>query len=227
MADDVDLANPTGTAAADDIGSKLYQKIKAGWGADGTWNETDTGAALAFPVKVVHTTDDLGAGTGGSRTQRVIVDSSQLASNVTTAQALSAGAQLVTLPTDQPNVPVVLHPSTDTGASLRTFKSLDLDESEETVKATAGLVFGAWVTNTALTTRWLHFYDDTGPTVGTTGSKISIAIPGNASDDVSGMLNVGGLGIPFGTAITVGASAGPVDTGGCDTGDVIANVFFK
>jgi hypothetical protein len=45
---------------------------------------------------------DKGSGTGGSLTPRVIIDSSQLASNRTTAQTMSAGFQLVGLPTDAP-----------------------------------------------------------------------------------------------------------------------------
>lgn len=43
---------------------------------------------------------DLGSGTSGSRTQRVIIDSGQLAGNQTTAQAMAAGFQLTDPPTD-------------------------------------------------------------------------------------------------------------------------------
>jgi hypothetical protein len=43
---------------------------------------------------------DLGSGTAGTRTQRVIVDSAQLALNNTTAQAMAAGFQLTDPPTD-------------------------------------------------------------------------------------------------------------------------------
>ena len=32
MADDVNLASPAGTVAADDMGGKLYQKVKIGLG---------------------------------------------------------------------------------------------------------------------------------------------------------------------------------------------------
>jgi hypothetical protein len=38
--------------ATDDIGSVHYQKIKAGWGPDGTWNETEDAAGKRFPVTV-------------------------------------------------------------------------------------------------------------------------------------------------------------------------------
>jgi len=52
MADDVDLAAPSGTAAADDVGGKLYQKVKAGWGADGTWKETDITSGNPIPIQL-------------------------------------------------------------------------------------------------------------------------------------------------------------------------------
>lgn len=47
---------------------------------------------------------DLGSGTGGSATPRVILDSSQLAAARTTAGAMSDGYQLVAFPTDAPGV---------------------------------------------------------------------------------------------------------------------------
>jgi len=51
-------------------------------------------------VAIGSTAWDLGVGTGGTRTQRVSVDTAQLAALATTSQAMSAGYQLVGLPTD-------------------------------------------------------------------------------------------------------------------------------
>ena len=114
---------------------------------------------------------------------------------------------------------------------LTIFRSLDLDESEEEVKATAGVVYGVWVSNAATTTRYLKFYNATSAnvTVGTTAPVITIPIPGNASDDVSGVFNVGGLGIGFDTAITVAVTTGLADndTGAPSANDCIVNVFYK
>lgn len=61
------------------------------------------GAALIgkVDVQITGTAPDLGSGTGGTKTQRVIVDSGQLASVQTTSQAMAAGFQLVGLPTNQ------------------------------------------------------------------------------------------------------------------------------
>lgn len=60
MADNVKVQAGTGNdtvsppVATDDIGGAHYQKIKAGWGADGVWNETDDSAAKRFPINDVH-----------------------------------------------------------------------------------------------------------------------------------------------------------------------------
>jgi hypothetical protein len=125
-------------------------------------------------------------------------------------------------------------PSTPIGVAtngLDTFRSLDLDESEEQVKATAGTVYGMWVTNTATATRFVKFYDATAAsvTVGTTTPMITVGVPGNTGDDVAGAFNVGGLGILFATAISVAATTGRADndTGAPDAGDITVNVFFK
>lgn len=125
-------------------------------------------------------------------------------------------------------------PTTPIGVAtngLSIFRSLDLDESEEEVKGTAGVVYGVWVSNTATSTRYLKFYDATAAsvTVGTTTPVITIPIPGNTSDDVSGSFNVGGLGIGFATAITVAATTGLADndTGAPSANDCVVNIFYK
>lgn len=125
-------------------------------------------------------------------------------------------------------------PTTPVGiatSGLTTFRSLDLDESEEEVKGTAGTVYGMWISNTATATRYVKFYDATAAsvTVGTTTPMITVAVPGNSADDVTGNFNVGGLGILFGTAISVAATTGRADndTGAPDAGDIVVNVFYK
>lgn len=119
-------------------------------------------------------------------------------------------------------------PATSGGLSI--FRSIDLDETEEEVKATAGQVFGMWVTNTATATRWIKFYNATAAnvTVGTTTPVITWGIPGNSSDDISALFS-GTNGIVFGTAITVAATTGVADndTGAPGANEVIVNIFYK
>ena len=120
-------------------------------------------------------------------------------------------------------------PQSDVGG-LSIFRSLDLDESEEEIKATAGQVYGMWFTNTATTTRFLKFYNATAAnvTVGTTTPVVTLGLPGNASDDISGVFS-SAYGIKFDTAITVAATTGVADndTGAPSANDVVVNVFYK
>lgn len=110
------------------------------------------------------------------------------------------------------------------------FRSIDLDETEEEVKATAGCVYGVWFSNTATSTRFLKFYNATAAsvTVGTTTPVLTLALPGNTSDDVSGVFSIG-QGIKFATAITVAATTGVADndTGAPGANEVLVNVFYK
>lgn len=109
------------------------------------------------------------------------------------------------------------------------FRSLDLDESEEEVKATAGTVYGVWFSNTATSTRFLKFYNATAAsvTVGSTTPVLTLALPGNSSDDISGVFSIP-QGIAFSTAITVAATTGIADsdTGAPSANDVIVNIFY-
>lgn len=126
-------------------------------------------------------------------------------------------------------LPVKISASATTGCDY--YRSLDLDESEEEVKSTAGTVYGVWFTNTATTTHWLKFYNATAAnvTVGTTTPVLTIGLPGNTSDDISGMLNAGAHGINFSTAITVACTTGFADndTGAPAANAVFVNVFYK
>ena len=130
--------------------------------------------------------------------------------------------------TSSVGLPVSPVPATSGG--LNTFRSLDIDETEEAVKASAGQVYGWLITNTATTTRWIKFYDDTvaNVSVGTTTPVITWGIPGNTSDDIGANL-LGAQGIAFANAITVAATTGFADndTGAPTANDVIINVFYK
>lgn len=178
-----------------------------------------------------------GSGAIAANTPRIALatDSPGVSTNHTTAQTVNAGAILVTLPTDVA-LPtgtntigkVNILPETSGGLSL--FRSIDLDETEEEVKATAGQVYSMWVSNLATSTRFLKFYNATAAnvTVGTTTPVLTIAIPGNSSDDVSGFFG-SAHGIAFGTAITVAATTGVADndTGAPGANEVLVNIFYK
>jgi hypothetical protein len=136
-----------------------------------------------------------------------------------------AGAARMTLDRKQ-----IVNPQPHTAGGLSIFRSIDLDESEEEVKGTAGQVYSMWVTNTATSTRFVKFYNLTAAntTVGSSTPVITIGIPGNASDDVTGLFG-GAYGLTFDTAISVAATTAvaDADTGAPGANDVIINVFYK
>lgn len=125
-------------------------------------------------------------------------------------------------------MPVRIAPMAADGTLCLQF--LDVDESEDEVKATAGCVYGVWFSNLATSTRFLKFYNATAAnvTVGTTTPVLTLAMPGNATDDVSGVFSIP-QGINFSTAICIAATTGFAanDTGAPGTNDCIVNVFYK
>lgn len=122
-------------------------------------------------------------------------------------------------------------PSPHTAGGLAVYKTLDLDETEEDVKTSAGQVYGCWVTNRATATRWLKFYNATAAnvTVGTTTPVLTIGIPGNATDNIGAHFTMGGYGLAFDTAICIAATTGFADndTGAPGANDLIVDVFYK
>jgi hypothetical protein len=86
-----------------------------------------------------------------------------------------------------------------------------------------------WAMNTATATRFIKFYNAASGTYGTGTPVLTIALPGNTSDDIAGVFNSGSHGIEFTTGICVGAGTGVADndTGAPAANDVIVNIFYK
>lgn len=113
MADNVNLTAGDGTivAGTDTIGGVAYPRAKVVWGPDGTVNDADVATGKPLPVQLRSSTGtaitpispDVGSGTGGSATQRVIVDSSQFSS---LGSNTSANSQPVVIASDQGAVAV-------------------------------------------------------------------------------------------------------------------------
>ena len=116
-----------------------------------------------------------------------------------------------------------------TSGGCTPFRSLDLDETEEEVKATAGQVYGFYFHNAATTARYLKFYNATAATVvvGTTTPVLTLPLPFVSSGGVGGWISLG-PGIAFGTAITVAVTTGlaDADTGAPGANDVQINILY-
>lgn len=117
-----------------------------------------------------------------------------------------------------------------TKGGLLIYRSLDLDETEEDIKTSAGQLYGMWVTNRATSARYIKFYNATAAnvTVGTTTPVITYEIPANSTDHISAVV-MSAMGIEFDTAISFAATTGFADndTGAPGTNDIIINVFYK
>lgn len=81
-------AKSTATDATPVSGMQVFKQISA--------------SIQALVTAIGSTAWDLGSGTGGTRTQRVMVDTSQIGAVVTTAKTMADGYTQVGLPTDQP-----------------------------------------------------------------------------------------------------------------------------
>jgi hypothetical protein len=125
----------------------------------------------------------------------------------------------------------IVTPQPHTTGGLSVFRSLDLDETEEDVKTSAGQIYGWIITNFATTTRYIKFSNATAAntTVGSTAVFLTVPVPGNASDDTTLVQNFGGMGITFDTALCAYATTAlaDADTGAPAANDVAITVFYK
>lgn len=138
--------------------------------------------------------------------------------------AASADGSTTLVPATSDGLGVVVRPETSGGLSV--FRTLDLDETEEDVKASAGQVYGYYFANVATSTRYLKWYNATAAsvTVGSTTPVLTFPLPASSAGHVSFP-----HGIAFSTAICVAATTGvaDADTGAPSANDVIFNCFYK
>lgn len=120
-----------------------------------------------------------------------------------------------------------------TSGGLSIFRSLDLDETEEEVKSSAGCLYKLRITNRASSARYVKIYNAAlaGVTVGTTTPVDTIVVPGASSADLATVIteNFGGLGLAFDTAICLAATTGLADndTGAPSANDVVVTAYYK
>jgi hypothetical protein len=106
------------------------------------------------------------------------------------------------------------------------FRSLDLDESEEEVKATAGQVYSIHGYNANAAVRYLKLYNATAAnvTVGTTTPVFTMPLEAQKAFNITPS-----MAMSFSTAITAAATTGLADndTGVPSANDIIINVLYK
>lgn len=138
--------------------------------------------------------------------------------------AISTDGSATHIPATADGLAVLPRPETTGGLSI--FRSLDIDETEEEVKATAGQLYGYYFSNVASSVRFLKFYNATAATVvvGSTTPVLTLPLPATSAGHISFP-----HGIAFGTAITVAATTAVADndTGAPATNDVVINIFYR
>jgi hypothetical protein len=226
MADNVAITAGSGTSiATDDAGAGGHvQIVKLAIATDGSATLIPADATLGITVNPNNLlADDAAFTPGTSKVMPVGFEADE--ASIDSVDEGDVGAARMTLDRKQ-----IVNPQPHTAGGLSIFRSIDLDESEEEVKGTAGQVYSMWVTNTASSTRFVKFYNLTAAntTVGSSTPVITIGIPGNSSDDVTGFFG-GTHGLAFDTAISVAATTAvaDADTGAPSANDVIVNIFYK
>lgn len=120
---------------------------------------------------------------------------------------------------------------TSSGEGLDVFRSLDLDESEEEVKATAGHLYKLRLTNRTTSPLYVKLYNDTAANVivGTTTPMDTIEVPANASDHTVLTENFGGQPLKFSTALCLACTTGfaDADTGAPAANAMICSAYYK
>lgn len=117
-----------------------------------------------------------------------------------------------------------------TSGGLTIFRSIDLDESEEEIKATAGQLYFVHAINLANAVRYLKFYNATAAnvTVGTTTPVLTFPIPTQGDTNGAGFVLAIPQGFAFSTAITAAATTGLADndTGAPGANEVVVNIGY-
>lgn len=116
---------------------------------------------------------------------------------------------------------VTLAPETTGGLTMA--RNVDVDETEDAVKASAGQMYSLEAWNNASSVMFLHFYNATvaSVTVGTTTPDWTFAVPAN-----SGLTQNWPHGLAFGTAITVAATTTVGGSSGPAANEVGINVGY-
>jgi hypothetical protein len=247
---DVSSANPlpvTGTVAVTNAGlTELAAAINAS-------SQLDINIAAQAGALTVSSHAVTNAGTfavqvdGGALTALQKIDDPVLVDDAAftpaTSSVMMAGFQADEASTDSVNEgdagaarmtldrKVIVSPQPHSAGGLSVFRTLDLDETEEDIKTSAGCLYKLRITNRTTSVRYVKLYNDTAANVavGTTTPLDTIPIPANASDYTVLTENFGGMGLTFDTALSIAATTGFADndTGAPGANDLIVSAYYK
>lgn len=119
--------------------------------------------------------------------------------------------------------------SPNTSGGLSIARNIDVDETEDAVKASAGQVYWIHAMNLSSGVRYLHLYDDTvaNVVVGTTTPTLTIPLPTQGDTNGAGFTVNIDKGLAFSAAITVAATTAIDGTGSPGANEVVINIGYK
>lgn len=189
----------------------------AGKAEDAAHTDGDEGVVI---LAVRRDTAAVGSGTDGDYSTLNVDASGRLWSS-----AVQSGTWTVQPGNTANTTAWLVSPRPATSGGLTIFRSIDLDETEEEIKATAGQLYGYYFANTNASARYLKFYNATAAnvTVGTTTPVLTLYLPPTSAGHVEFS-----HGVAFSTAITAAATTGVADndTGAPGANEVILNAFY-
>jgi hypothetical protein len=128
---------------------------------------------------------------------------------------------------------IIVNPQPHTAGGLSIFRSLDLDETEEDVKTSAGCLYKLRISNFATSARYVKLYNNTAANIAV-GSDTPIDTipvpPASAAGNPTVITEAfGGMGLAFGTALCMAATTAlaDADTGAPAANDVVVSAYYK
>jgi hypothetical protein len=160
MADNIAVTAGSGTTiATDEVGGAHYQYVKPAFGADGTATLVSTSNPLPSSLTNLEKAEDAAHTTADKGIMALAVCTTDFDGSSATDEdyvALRSNAVGSLLVQDRPN----------TGGGLSIYRSIDLDESEEEIKGSAGQLYSLTISNLHATNdRYVKLYNDTAANV--------------------------------------------------------------
>ena len=119
---------------------------------------------------------------------------------------------------------------TRTSGGTTLYKNIDVDESEDEIKGTAGQIYWMHVMNLSASVLFLKIYDDTAANVivGTTVPDLTFPIPTQGDTNGAGFTLPIPNGIALGTAITIACTTGiaDADSGAPGANECVVNLGY-